>query len=867
MLCLEAPILPPKKFNFSIPIGYLVDCLEFSEAFGIEANECWKMTLALCLLLGEFAEVTEKVEAADFEKLAKGLQIPSPLEIMDKALEKFRDDNAIAFSAYLIDNMTALIVKGSKTERYRDKMMDLLKYMNRNRLGRDIRNQIKGHLLLQYESAYTDAVVLQDIPISIRAKISQNLYQSYIENVPLFKGCSSEFISQVCVVLILDAVKFLQVTRVPGEVIMEQGNVVDQLYFIRHGVLEEVGLAKDGSEETVSLLEPNSSFGDISIICNIPQPYTVRVCELCRLIHIDKQSFSNILEIYFHDGRRILSNLLQGKESNLRMKQLESDIALHIGKHEVELALKLNSAAYHGDLHQLRHLAASRGYEDITSFLIQEGVDINAPDKFGNTPVLEAIKSGHDRVASLLVKEGALLNIENAGSFLCMVIERGIQIYYEDYCQTVLIRTPKTMISECHFMLLLLKDNTQWQGCFWEPVLLFSQRTGHSNLYLSQGKSTKEKSLMSVDVQFSWQFRRKIQLIFLQISQNLYQSYIENVPLFKGCSSKFISQVEEVSIAKDGSEETMTLLEPNSSFREISIACNIPQPYIVRVCELCRLIRIDKQSFSNILEIYFHDGRRILSNLLQHLAASRGYEDITSFLIQEGVDINALDKFGNTPLLEAIKSRHDRVASLLVKEEALLSIENTGSFLCMAIAKGDSDLLQRLLSNGVDPNTKDYDQRTPLYVAATQGQYSMAKLFLGTGASVFSKDRWRNTPVDEARVSGNKQMISLLEKAKSAQLSEFPDVPHEISDKLWPRKYTVFPFHPWESKDLSKHGVFLWIPQTIEELVGIRLSQTLLCETLLGVMVLYLIRLYVRMELYLIDSTLASDILFRRPER
>ncbi|KAM3233450.1 hypothetical protein P3L10_018809 [Capsicum annuum] len=278
-------------------------------------------------------QVTEKVEAADFEKLAKGLQIPSPLEIMDKALEKFRDDNAIAFSL-------SLIVKGSKTERYRDKMMDLLKYMNRNRLGRDIRNQIKGHLLLQYESAYTDAVVLQDIPISIRAKISQNLYQSYIENVPLFKGCSSEFISQV-------------VTRVPGEVIMEQGNVVDQLYFIRHGVLE-VGLAKDGSEETVSLLEPNSSFGDISIICNIPQPYTVRVCELCRLIHIDKQSFSNILEIYFHDGRRILSNLLQGKESNLRMKQLESDIALHIGKHEVELALKLNSAAYHGDLHQLR---------------------------------------------------------------------------------------------------------------------------------------------------------------------------------------------------------------------------------------------------------------------------------------------------------------------------------------------------------------------------------------------------------------------------------------------------------------------------------------------------------------------------------
>lgn len=73
--------------------------------------------------------------------------------------------------AYLIGNMTALIVKGSKTVRYRDKMTDLIKYMNRNRLGRELRNQIKGHLRLQYESSYTDAAVLQDIPMSIRAKV------------------------------------------------------------------------------------------------------------------------------------------------------------------------------------------------------------------------------------------------------------------------------------------------------------------------------------------------------------------------------------------------------------------------------------------------------------------------------------------------------------------------------------------------------------------------------------------------------------------------------------------------------------------------------------------------------------------------
>lgn len=74
---------------------------------------------------------------------------------------------------------------------------------------------------------------------------------------------------------------------------------------------EEVGIADDGSEETVALLERNSSFGEISILCNIPQPHTVRVCELCRVLRIDKQSFSNILDIYFYDGKKVLDNLLE----------------------------------------------------------------------------------------------------------------------------------------------------------------------------------------------------------------------------------------------------------------------------------------------------------------------------------------------------------------------------------------------------------------------------------------------------------------------------------------------------------------------------------------------------------------------------
>ncbi|CAK9158549.1 unnamed protein product [Ilex paraguariensis] len=100
--------------------------------------------------------------------------------------------------AYLLGNMAALTVKGSKTERFRDKMADLLKYMNRNKLGKHLSNEITDHVRLHYESrSYTEAAVLQDIPESIRAKILQKLYERCVRKVPLFKGCSSGFVKQI----------------------------------------------------------------------------------------------------------------------------------------------------------------------------------------------------------------------------------------------------------------------------------------------------------------------------------------------------------------------------------------------------------------------------------------------------------------------------------------------------------------------------------------------------------------------------------------------------------------------------------------------------------------------------------------------
>ncbi|KAL2644033.1 hypothetical protein R1flu_011620 [Riccia fluitans] len=341
--------------------------------------------------------------------------------------------------AYLVGNMTALIVKGSNTERFRDKMTTLIKFMNRNGLQRDIRQQMKSHVRLQFETgSTTDMSVVDDLPMTIRSKVAQSLYSSVVEQAPLFAGCSPEFISQI-------VAKVNEEYFLPGEVVIQQGGTSDQFYIVVHGVLEEVVITDEGTEDVISRLESESICGEVGVLCNIPQPFTVRVLELCRLLRIDKDSFTHIVQIYFNDGRTLINNLLEWKETDARFGQLATDITFLVAKQQAELALMVNNAAFQGDITQLKHLvkagavadradydgrtplhlAASKGYEIVVQFLIREGADVNAIDKFGCSPLFEAVKGGNDSTIAVLVESGAKLHLKDAGSFMCQAVVRG----------------------------------------------------------------------------------------------------------------------------------------------------------------------------------------------------------------------------------------------------------------------------------------------------------------------------------------------------------------------------------------------------------------------------------------------------------
>jgi ankyrin repeat protein len=79
--------------------------------------------------------------------------------------------------------------------------------------------------------------------------------------------------------------------------------------------------------------------------------------------------------------------------------------------------------------------------------------------------------------------------------------------------------------------------------------------------------------------------------------------------------------------------------------------------------------------------------------------------------------------------------------------------------------------VRRLLGSGVEAKVCDYDFRTPLHIAASEGQLPIVKLLVEAGADIHARDRWSNTPLDDSmRGSFDEVTVFLKENARELQI-------------------------------------------------------------------------------------------------
>ena len=139
--------------------------------------------------------------------------------------------------------------------------------------------------------------------------------------------------------------------------------------------------------------------------------------------------------------------------------------------------------------------------------------------------------------------------------------------------------------------------------------------------------------------------------------------------------------------------------------------------------------------------------------------------------------MNPLDRWDNSPLADAIRSKHEAVASYLVSQGGKLSLEkgDSGRELLKAAAEGSTSTVELLIRAGVSTAAADVEGRTALHLAAAAGHVAICERLLAANADVNAVDRWGATPISDATRFEHFELAQLLRSAsaKAADLEAY----------------------------------------------------------------------------------------------
>ncbi|KZV67587.1 ankyrin, partial [Peniophora sp. CONT] len=126
-----------------------------------------------------------------------------------------------------------------------------------------------------------------------------------------------------------------------------------------------------------------------------------------------------------------------------------------------------------------------------------------------------------------------------------------------------------------------------------------------------------------------------------------------------------------------------------------------------------------------------------------HLAAKNGDIDSVRSLLDSGVDLEALDADGSTPLFLAAERGYIAVASLLVDRGANVHVHcesailhSSQSVLQVASEGGHSEVVHLLLRRGADVNGHIEGEQSSLSLAIVHGHIDVVRLLLDYGGDL-----------------------------------------------------------------------------------------------------------------------------------
>ncbi len=483
----------------------------------------------------------------------------------------------------------------------------------------------------------------------------------------------------------------------------------------------------------------------------------------------------NIIMLLIDSGAKIDSNMLF-----YAVEKGNKNIITSLISHGANVNVQNNAkeTPLHTAIYQ------SQGNEYIVTLLLLNGADVNVPDNAGKTPIDIAIGHSNERIVQLLIQNGT--KISNKSDLLYQVTDKGYKNVVE------------TLISS-HVDL-----NFKYEYNAGDTLLHLVAKKGYKDiarLFIANGADLNAKNEygntpLDIAVHYG-----HLNIIMLLIDSG---AEINSNVLFYAFNQGNQDMIESLIL-----HNANINIQNNAGETPLHIAVNQGDKHIIQSLvshgasvgnRIDLLHQVIDRGHENIAELlikaanpnikYSND----MGNTLLHLAAEKNYQGITRLLIEKGVNVNAKNKYGQSPLDLAILSGRAKTVQLLIDEKAEINLsdkivccqtighdlknvveycinkagninmlyDSHGSLLHYAAKKGYTDTAELLIKSRADVNVLDEKLKTPLHYAAEEGYVNIAKLLISSCVDVDIRNIDSKTPLFLAIGDGNQDMVVLL---------------------------------------------------------------------------------------------------------
>ena len=133
-----------------------------------------------------------------------------------------------------------------------------------------------------------------------------------------------------------------------------------------------------------------------------------------------------------------------------------------------------------------------------------------------------------------------------------------------------------------------------------------------------------------------------------------------------------------------------------------------------------------------------------------HCAAERGNAELARALCDAGAELDAVDRFGETPLAKALHAGPWKSAPAMDVVDLLRERGATVDFCTLAALGDGAALAERLDAKGQDFDERDANGRTALFAAARNNRLGAVRLLLDRGADANAATSDGQTPLSTA---------------------------------------------------------------------------------------------------------------------